>query len=248
MHNLPTPKAVIVTWTDFSREQTRKLEALHDPESINEFFIKIFEFKRNTKRTIILCDLFYYALKFARTNEFNHEQISSFLSILKRVHDLSNRTPYANMEETYQYFKALISKHSLFRPPHNLRIFTPDLAKKIMDYVIDTYFRHIKMYKYIFTPYIDFNLNFTYEGMTQKGEENTIDGPAETENTDAVQEQKSENEENPDLVEVRKLIQAYMKEELRKIENTTEEPSIKTEKQRRIKSSSSRSSKPRTPK
>ncbi|CAF0998965.1 unnamed protein product [Adineta ricciae] len=244
MHNLPPPKAVIVTWTDFTREQTRKLEELSEPESINEFFIKIFSFERNTKRTIVLCDLFYYALQFARKNQFNHEQISSFLSILKCVHDLSNRTSYANMEQTYEYFKALILKHSLFRPPHNLRIFTPDLTKKITDYVIDTYFRHIKMYKYIFTPYVDFSLNFTFEGMTQKIEESAV----VEENVDATQEQIPETEENSDLVEVRKLVQSYMQEELRKIENTTEEQPRQTEKQKRIKSSSSRSSKPRTPK
>ncbi len=93
------------------------------------FFIKIFQFEPNTKRTTILCDLFYYASNFARTNKFNHEQISAFLSILKRVHDTCVRmlsyqhffhflksisgTPFGNMEETYQYFKALILKHSL---------------------------------------------------------------------------------------------------------------------------------------
>lgn len=61
----------------------------------------------------------------------------------------------------------------------------------------------------------------------------------------------SGNEENADLGEVRKLIQAYMKEELRKIENTTEEHDAQQsqmDKQRRIKSGNSRISKPRTPK
>lgn len=77
--------------TDISREQARKLDDLNDADSINEFFIKVFELERNTKRTIVLCDLFYYALQFARNNQFNQEQTSAFLSILKRVHDLSNR-------------------------------------------------------------------------------------------------------------------------------------------------------------
>ena len=93
-------------------------------------FIKIFHFEPNTKRTTILCDLLYYAFNFARTNKFNHEQISTFLSIIKRVHQMcicmwfhwqSHRlltrlilgTPFANMEETYQFFKVLVLKHSL---------------------------------------------------------------------------------------------------------------------------------------
>jgi hypothetical protein len=58
---------------------------------IFSFFIKIFQLEPNTKRTTILCDLFYYAQNFARRNKFNHEQISTFLSILKRVHDMCIR-------------------------------------------------------------------------------------------------------------------------------------------------------------
>ena len=98
----------------------------------SSFFIKHFQLEANSKRTKILCDLFYYALNFARSNTFNAEQISAFLSILKRVHTMCIRkwfvssqhiwltsrnwllgTPFSNMEETYQYFKALILKHSL---------------------------------------------------------------------------------------------------------------------------------------
>jgi len=114
---------------------------------------------------------------------------------------------------------------------------------------------------------MDFSLNFTYEGMTRdltktEGEEET-GKTTETENIGTVKEGTIneyvyfnniiflENEENSDLAEVRKLIQIYMKEELRKIENTTEEqeaPRLQMEKPRRIKSSSSKASKPRTPK
>lgn len=63
-------------------------------------------------------------------NKFNSEQISTFLSIIKRVHAmcistsfgyylpyliyrLISGTPFANMEETYQFFKVLVLKHSL---------------------------------------------------------------------------------------------------------------------------------------
>ncbi|CAF4362059.1 unnamed protein product, partial [Adineta steineri] len=99
---------------------------------------------------------------------------------------------------------------------------------------------------------IDFHLNFTYEGIKQeisKTEGEDEEQQQETENIDTNNEQK--NEEPSDLVEVRKLIQTYMKEELRKIENPTEgrELQTPTDKHRRIKSGSSKSSsKSRTPK
>ena len=122
-------------------------------------------------------------------------------------------TPFANMDETYQYFKSLVLKHSLFvsadrfsswskslifrsqRPPYSLRVFTPDVTKKVTDYIVDTYFRHYKMYKYVFTPtvspwrscsshfifllphQIDLNVKFVYEGEKQETlkEEEAVD-------------------------------------------------------------------------
>ncbi|CAF2532981.1 unnamed protein product [Rotaria sp. Silwood2] len=263
MDNSTVPKPTIVVWTDLSHDQVRKLEELNDAESINNFFIKIFNLEPNTKRTTILCDLYYYALNFARTNKFNHEQISTFISIIKRVHEMCIQTPFANMEETYKYFKGLVLKHSLSRPPHSLRIFTVDGTKQITDYIVDTYFRHYKMYKFIFTPTIDFNLNLTYDGMTRaipktEDEEQEHVTITETEDVNTIiddeekqSQQQEKHEENPQLIEVRKLIQTYVKEEIKKMQTTTDEQEVlrpPTEKHRSIKSSSTKTSKSQTPK
>lgn len=126
----------------------KQLDELTDVETINKcvslclstwkegpfrLFIKIFRWESNSKRTTVLCDLFYYAFVYARNNKFTHEQTSAFLSIIKRVHDVCIRewheiasppvfaaesivvpgTPFANMQETYQFFKVLVLKHSL---------------------------------------------------------------------------------------------------------------------------------------
>ncbi|CAF1054454.1 unnamed protein product [Rotaria sordida] len=255
MQNSTAPKATIVVWTDLSRDQVRKLEELNDAESINNFFIKIFNLEPNTKRTTILCDLYYYALNFARTNRFNHEQISTFISILKRVHEMCIQTPFANMEETYKYFKELILKHSFSRPPQSLRIFTADGTKKVTDYIVDTYFRHYKMYKFIFTPTIDFNLQFTYEGMTgaisKTEEEEKEDVNIVKDNEEKQSQQQEKHEENSQLTDVRKLIQTYVKDEIQKIQSTTNEQETlrpPTEKHRSIKSSSTKTSKSQAPK
>jgi hypothetical protein len=60
-----------------------------------------------------------------------------------------------------------------------------------------------------------------------------------------------EQENNPQLVEIRKLIETYVKEEIRKIQSTTEEqettrPTL--EKQRPVKSGNAKTSKSQTPK
>ncbi|CAF1396404.1 unnamed protein product [Rotaria magnacalcarata] len=261
MHNLNIPKPTILVWTDLSQDHVAKLEELNDPETINNFFIKVFNLEPNTKRTTILCDLYYYALNFARTNKFNHEQISTFISILKRVHEMCIQTPFTNMEETYKSFKALILKHSLSRPPYSLRIFTADTTKKVIDYIVDTYFRHYKMYKYIFTATIDFNLKFTFDGMTRdslkKLDEHGITITADDTNTVKDHEEKqSQNDEkhveNSELLEVRKLIQAMVKEEIQKIQSTTTDDAQglrpPTDKHRPVKSSSTKTSKSQAPK
>ncbi|CAF0993343.1 unnamed protein product, partial [Didymodactylos carnosus] len=216
--------------SDFSYDHVDQLEELQDPVSIHNVFVKTFELEDDTSRSRILTDLFYYALHFARKNNFSKEQISAFLSILKRVHDMCISTPFANMDETYQYFKALILCHSLSRPPYSLRIFTPDLTKKVTDYIVDTYFRHFKMYKYAFTPSIRLNLKFNYTGLT-KDEPELEPLHDEVINSDNYVNEISQNqdqqlpveEESAELQEVRKLIRTYVSEEIKKIRNKVDE-------------------------
>lgn len=43
---------------------------------------------------------------------------------------------------------------SLQRPPFSIDLFTPDNVKVISEYVINTYFRNFKLYKYIFTSQV----------------------------------------------------------------------------------------------
>ena len=38
------------------------------------------------------------------------------------------------------------------RPPFSIDLFGADDVRKIVEYVINTYFRHYKLYKFAFTP------------------------------------------------------------------------------------------------
>ena len=38
------------------------------------------------------------------------------------------------------------------RPPFSIDLFDADGVRKMVEYVINTYFRHFKLYKYAFTP------------------------------------------------------------------------------------------------
>ena len=41
---------------------------------------------------------------------------------------------------------------SVQRPPFSIDLFGANEVRKIVEYVINTYFRHFKLYKYAFTP------------------------------------------------------------------------------------------------
>ena len=46
------------------------------------------DYKENLKNGILV-DLYYYAIQFARDNDFTKEQASAFFSILKQTHDVA---------------------------------------------------------------------------------------------------------------------------------------------------------------
>ncbi|KAJ3328981.1 hypothetical protein HDU76_008889 [Blyttiomyces sp. JEL0837] len=65
------------------------------------------------------------------------------------------------MERDYSFFKDLLLKHCIHRPPFSDKIFSFTDLNAITEYVTNTYFRHYLMYKYVFTKKI--KLEFTIE-------------------------------------------------------------------------------------
>ncbi len=57
-----------------------------------------------------------------------------------------------SMSESYELFRHLLLKHSCHRPPFSSGIFNLNDVKAISDYVLDTFFRHYKMYTNWFHP------------------------------------------------------------------------------------------------
>jgi len=46
------------------------------------------------------------------------------------------------------------------RPPFSIDLFGANDVRKIVEYVINTYFRHFKLYKYAFTPKVHHSVIF----------------------------------------------------------------------------------------
>ena len=116
------------------------------------------------KRALIEQDLFTYAVLFCKKNDFSPEQLSAFFTILKSLHSMCISTPYDNIQDTFVYFRELVLCHSIHRPPFSTCLFSLAQVKAITDYVLSTYFKHFKLYKYAFTKRVQLNMILSYSG------------------------------------------------------------------------------------
>ncbi|PNJ33566.1 CCDC189 isoform 4, partial [Pongo abelii] len=74
-------------------------------------------------------------------------------------------TPLGNVEECYRYFTSVLFCHGVRRPPFSIDLFKEEQLLALEDYVVNTYFRHFKLYKYVFTPQVRLDLSLTYMGL-----------------------------------------------------------------------------------
>lgn len=123
------------------------------------------EEKIESKRAHITRDLFYHVVMFARRNNFKEEQLSALITIMKSVHELCISTPYDNSRDCYELMKQLLMCHSVHRPPYSIQLYSLDQVKTVMEYILQAYFKHFKLYKYAFTKRVLLDLKISYEGV-----------------------------------------------------------------------------------
>ncbi|XP_075420894.1 cilia- and flagella-associated protein 119 isoform X2 [Tenrec ecaudatus] len=116
-------------------------------------------------REAITLDLFSHALIFCRQQGFSMEQTSTACALLQDLHKACVATPLGNVEECYRYFTSVLFCHGVRRPPFSINIFNEEQLLALLDYVVNTYFRHFKLYKYVFTPQVRLDLSLTYVGL-----------------------------------------------------------------------------------
>ncbi|XP_031655311.1 cilia- and flagella-associated protein 119 isoform X1 [Oncorhynchus kisutch] len=116
-------------------------------------------------RRRVLLELYVHTVLFCRESNFNREQTSVLLSIVKSMHQANTETPLNNMGHCYAYCSELLLCHSVRRPPFSISLFSSEDVTQILKYLLNTYFRHYNLYKYIFTPQVRLDMSFSYSGM-----------------------------------------------------------------------------------
>ncbi|XP_066869694.1 cilia- and flagella-associated protein 119 isoform X6 [Kogia breviceps] len=184
-------------------------------------------------RDAITLDLFSHALIFCRQQGFSLEQTSTACALLQDLHKACIATPLGNVEECYRYFTSVLFCHGIRRPPFSINLFKEEQLLALADYVVNTYFRHFKLYKYVFTPQVRLDLSLTYMGLqapklwpkdeTEKEEGKEVEEQAvtpEEEEPETVVQPKPE----PSQVSVlRAYIKTQMNKELEQLQQLVEE-------------------------
>lgn len=232
-------------WMDLSFTD---VESLVSCQTVLEFrsklapFLGVAEYQPTDKRLLIELDLFYYLIQFARTNAFNYDQISTLFSIVKILHKITISTPCDNFKETTDHFYNLLLHHSVNRPPYSIGVFSVNQVKLITDYLLSTYFKHFKFYKYVYTKKIQLDITIQYPGVSetpepkQETEVVVADGPANVNDdtnenngsntVDVLQQVLSVDEEagmGDKEKELSKIIKSHLDEQLAHLKTTINE-------------------------
>lgn len=183
-----TPR--ICTWEDLSLTDTEKLlQCCSTLEVMRRLLCNVLGWENaSSRQAAIELDMYSYALFFAQKNKLSVPQTSAFFTILKSVHMLCVSTPFDNQEQALELFNNLMVRHGVTRPPYSVALFSLDQVKAITHYVLSTYFKHYKLYKYAFTKRVRLDLKVVYNG-----EESEVDSQVDL--GQAEQEEEEEEKE-----------------------------------------------------
>ncbi|XP_060029069.1 cilia- and flagella-associated protein 119 isoform X2 [Erinaceus europaeus] len=210
----PLPQPRICMWKYLDIHSMHQLEKAVGTDEMREVLAKLLglDCPAENLREAIILDLFSHAVIFCRQQGFSLEQTSTVCAMLQDLHKACVATPLGNLEECYRYFTSVLFCHGV----------REEQLLALADYVVNTYFRHFKLYKYVFTPQVQLDLSLTYMGL--QPDQCSPEGEPEKEETEEVEEQAGTAQEQEEEAVVKPeqepsqvtLLRAYIKSQLSK--------------------------------
>ncbi|XP_036136105.1 coiled-coil domain-containing protein 189 isoform X1 [Molossus molossus] len=220
----PLPQPRICMWKYLDIHSMHRLEKTANNEEMREVLANLLGlgYPEQSPRDAITLDLFSHVLIFCAQQGFSVEQTSTAYALLQDLHKACVATPLGNVEECYRYFTSVLFCHGVRRPPFSINLFKEEQLLALADYVVNTYFRHFKLYKYVFTPQVRLDLSLTYVGL--QSPKLWPEDEIEKEGSEEVEEQAvTLQEEEPEtVVEPQQepsqvsILRAYIKTQLNK--------------------------------
>lgn len=113
---------------------------------------------RNPGQVHILVDLYAHLIAFAKSRMMSPEKTSTLVGIVQDLHEQSMSQSLTRVA-SYDYLRKLMVQHSVPRPPYSAAIFDIDDVKDFDEYMLSTYYRHYKMYAFVFVQIQRANIN-----------------------------------------------------------------------------------------
>ncbi|XP_069591352.1 cilia- and flagella-associated protein 119 isoform X1 [Ranitomeya imitator] len=176
----PSPEKItklkVYMWNDVTAGDLQRLEIARSTEDLRRALRELLNVSLlGEPRTSALLDLYYHVLRFCWDCGFNREQTSCVLSVVKATHAFCAGSPLGDAAECYSRLQELLLRHSVHRPPFSIGLFSPQQLLHMSDYFVNTYFRHFKLYKYVFTPQVTLDLSVIYDGISEMEDTRTSD-------------------------------------------------------------------------
>ena len=142
-------------YKDVSESQYAALEAATTTvEEVKSLLVDIIGLSYDdVKKMSILTDLFFYSYAFCKDHAFDGRKTSTFLSLMKQLflRDMNEALRAdKTLSSSYEWFESNLMKHCVERVPHSVQVFEDHEVGVIHDFVVETYFRQYRMYRYIF--------------------------------------------------------------------------------------------------
>ncbi|XP_004323085.1 cilia- and flagella-associated protein 119 isoform X4 [Delphinus delphis] len=231
----PLPQPRICIWKYLDIHSMHRLEKTANVEEMREVLAELLGLgsPAQSLRDAITLDLFSHALIFCRQQGFSLEQTSTACALLQDLHKACIATPLGNVEECYRYFTSVLFCHGIRRPPFSINLFKEEQLLALADYVVNTYFRHFKLYKYVFTPQVRLDLSLTYMGLqapklwpkdeTEKEEGEEVEEQALTPDEEEPETVVQPEPEPSQVSILRAYIKTQMNKELEQLQQLVEE-------------------------
>ncbi|XP_078508979.1 cilia- and flagella-associated protein 119 [Lissotriton helveticus] len=223
-------KPRICIWRDLNMHHMSIIEKAETAEELKCVLAEFFYLQdiECNPRAAVLLELYFYTIQFCRDHGFTREQTSCFFSIVKELHQTCLETPLGNLESCYRYFTDLLMCHSARRPPFSIDLFNQEQVQQITDYVVNTYFRHFKLYKYVFTPQVRLDISISYEGLDEPDTLMEEQSPRDSEEGPSAVDEEETDAENVKVLEtptapLKEYIRAQLSEELSQLRSSVQE-------------------------
>ncbi|CAH8454659.1 unnamed protein product [Schistosoma turkestanicum] len=100
----------------------------------------------------IYLELANEAVNFAREENFNLSQLCGLVSIINRVLEELSSSPYDDIQNVLDVSDKIMMSYSIQRPPHCIELFTIADSLKCVRFLVDSLFRHWRLYKFALAP------------------------------------------------------------------------------------------------